>query len=626
LRTGTKARALCVLAVTILLTGAAPAPPVVPPASDAWLRVNTPNFILFGNVEEGRLKDIARAAERFRASLLTATAGLARSSVLPTYVFAFRSRESFQPYARGNDGKLQTIGGWFVAAPDRNYVALDATRGDAALRIVAHEYVHYALANNLSGAPTWLDEGLAELYSTLAEPAGAQVRMGAPIREHLALLSGAELLPLERLFAVDPDSPEYNEEARQGVFYAQSWLLAHWLIVDDPARRERFNEFVNGLHQGPSAPSLSAVLGMESGQIENALREYSRRPALSYLTFPAAEAPEAESIRVVPVARAEILARLGELLVAGPDAGLDAAEQHFAAALALDASNATARVGLGRLERQREKWDAACKSFEAALAMGGAAARTQYGWTLIDRWIAEHPGGYSVGSEPPQALARARELFREALRLAPEDPLALHGIGRTYRFTSENPGPGLAALGRARELLPARTAITADWIALTAAVGRIDAARIALDVELRRRGAEPGLLRDAESGIAAAEISRAAASAEAGRVEEGRAILQEALERTVDTQVRALIAENLGQFNDFSAKQALISTYNQAGLAARSGDFGKAQRLYEQVAASADDPDLKRSAADMARAAQETTARSRPRSPIWSGSCAKSRG
>jgi hypothetical protein len=88
-------------------------------------------------------------------------------------------------------------------------------------------------------------------------------------------------------------------------------------------------------------------------------------------------------------------------------------------------------------------------------------------------------------------------------------------------------------------------------------------------------------------------------------VEEGRAILQEALGRTVDTQVRALIAENLGQFNDFSAKQALISTYNQAGLAARSGDFGKAQRLYEQVAASADDPDLKRSAADMARAAKE---------------------
>ena len=38
-------------------------------------------------------------------------------------------------------------------------------------------------------------------------------------------------MPLHELFAVTHNSPQYNESTRQGMFYAESWLLTHFLMA-----------------------------------------------------------------------------------------------------------------------------------------------------------------------------------------------------------------------------------------------------------------------------------------------------------------------------------------------------------------------------------------------------------
>ena len=53
------------------------------------------------------------------------------------------------------------------------------------------------------------------------------------------MLSRFPLLPIEQLIRVDRNSSLYNEGDRRSVFYAQSWALAHMLLLGEPLRRQR---------------------------------------------------------------------------------------------------------------------------------------------------------------------------------------------------------------------------------------------------------------------------------------------------------------------------------------------------------------------------------------------------
>ena len=46
-----------------------------------------------------------------------------------------------------------------------------------------------------------------------------------------------KLLPIETLLNVEHGSPYYNEANRASVFYAESWALIHYLMMDDVLAR-----------------------------------------------------------------------------------------------------------------------------------------------------------------------------------------------------------------------------------------------------------------------------------------------------------------------------------------------------------------------------------------------------
>jgi len=49
-------------------------------------------------------------------------------------------------------------------------------------------------------------------------------------------------MPFQALVSVAHDSPEYNEKNRAGLFYAQSWLTAHMMLLRNDYR-ERCPQF-----------------------------------------------------------------------------------------------------------------------------------------------------------------------------------------------------------------------------------------------------------------------------------------------------------------------------------------------------------------------------------------------
>ena len=118
------------------------------------------------------------------------------------------------------------------------------------MRIVFHEYAHLITSNIAGSIPVWLNEGLAEFYSTFETVGDREALIGRPVPGHLDRLNETPAAPLEELLNVKHDSALYNEGDRRSVFYAQSWALTHLLLVAQPSRRDKLGAYVAKVEDG----------------------------------------------------------------------------------------------------------------------------------------------------------------------------------------------------------------------------------------------------------------------------------------------------------------------------------------------------------------------------------------
>src|SRR5207244_12348069 len=117
-------------------------------------------------------------------------------------------------------------------------------RGDETSSVVFTEYAHLLMRNSGRGIPLWLNEGLAEYFSTfLLESNGREAIVGRPMAVHLALLN-QRLMPVSELLAVGPASPMYNEGDRRSIFYAEAWALTHYLLIARPDGQDVVNRYL----------------------------------------------------------------------------------------------------------------------------------------------------------------------------------------------------------------------------------------------------------------------------------------------------------------------------------------------------------------------------------------------
>jgi hypothetical protein len=223
-------------AIAILVLAGAPAF-----AADQWLRLTTPEFELFAPAGEKQARETARRFEQVRDFFLQASP-LRNLGDSPLRIFQF---ETENQYARVRpNGQVVA---YFVATPATDYIVM----GDGAQTSFApaiHEYMHLIVRHSGLKIPTWLNEGWAEVFSTL-RPAGKGVAVGDLIPDRMKSLTSEDWLDFNSLTSVTQASPIYNENARTGVFYAESWALAHMLFLS-PDYKENFGKFVTALNSG----------------------------------------------------------------------------------------------------------------------------------------------------------------------------------------------------------------------------------------------------------------------------------------------------------------------------------------------------------------------------------------
>ena len=181
--------------------------------------------------------------------------------------------------------------------------------------VIFHEYAHLLLRRNEEAWPLWLKEGMAEVYSTFKVSGEPHVEIARPIDRHLETLANEPLMPLDELFSVGRDSAQYNEATRQGMFYAESWLLTLYLMAgDSPILRERFAQYTPLLKQGESpVQAFTNALGVSLPAMQAELKRYAQAgrftPIVLRLNGTIATPVTITSRRVTPV---EILFRFGD--------------------------------------------------------------------------------------------------------------------------------------------------------------------------------------------------------------------------------------------------------------------------------------------------------------------------
>jgi len=210
-------------------------------AKDSWVEVRSPHFRVISNAGEKEARRTADQFEQFREVFHSSFPTLRLDLGRPLIIFAVRNEDSLKallPSYWEVKGHAHPAG-IYASGEERDFVAVRTNiEGDNPYEVVYHEYAHAILNLNFRELPVWLSEGLAEYFGN-SRIRDNEVNIGMPSRYLIETLQQNHLIPIDELLRADRQSPYYNEQNRVSVFYAESWAIVHYLLLDPGARQQQ---------------------------------------------------------------------------------------------------------------------------------------------------------------------------------------------------------------------------------------------------------------------------------------------------------------------------------------------------------------------------------------------------
>jgi tetratricopeptide (TPR) repeat protein len=435
------------LAIVLLVTASA-----MSAADRPWTIVHSRNLAVIGELPSKTLAGIALELEQFRTVLGGLISNAQRPLPAPTRVYVFATRKEMEPFLPLYNGKPGSMAGYFQHDEEVNDIALSLEGYEESARIVFHEYTHLLLKNAARSLPLWLDEGLAEYYSTYAlEKDGTRAHIGRPVVADIALLN-QRWVPLSELIAADYRSPMYNERDRQGVFYAEVWALTHYLMVEAQNGPLAINRYAAGIAKGGKpADVFVEAFGKTPAAFEKELRTYLHGVGFKSTYFGFKEridvaAPDPGRA----LSAAEAAAWLGDLQ--RRIGRRDEAAPRIANALATGPDAAMPQLAAAWLRLDEKKPDEAWPAFERAttLAPDDFSAQFAYGVALLRHEARE--GRYAGNA----AVDRARVALAKATAINPASSDAFAWLAYAQMLTEGKLPEAVASIRQAMELAPGR--------------------------------------------------------------------------------------------------------------------------------------------------------------------------
>lgn len=332
-------------------------------AKDDWVKVSTPNFVLYTSGGEGSAKRTVLYFERIRTFFLQSM-NLSSNSDQPVRIIGFRNDKEFEPFR-----PTEFASAYYTQNSGRDTIVLGRI-GAERYETAVHEYMHLLVRNTGADFPPWLNEGLAEMYSTL-QPIGKQVQVGQLPMGRMQALETLKWIPLERLLEVRRGDPEYGLKEHAGAFYAESWALVHLLNLH-PDYYPRMPEFLTEVLAGrDGAKAFRKVYNQKPDEVEKTLRAYIRQTSFLVLNHDIQLERSSEEPIVEPASDLDTRLILAGLLAGQQGKADEAAERLEALAAEYPQSPEVAEAQGYVAWRGREAAEATAH-FERAAELGGA--------------------------------------------------------------------------------------------------------------------------------------------------------------------------------------------------------------------------------------------------------------
>lgn len=385
-------------------------------AKDNWTSVRSQNFQLVGNASEKDIRLVANRLEQFRTVFALLFPAMKLNSPVPTTVIVFKSDSSYKPFKVNPN-----ITGYFQPGEDVNYITLTSenSSADQPFRIIFHEYVHLLVENTMGPTvPLWFNEGLAEYYSTFdIADENRKILLGDLIRNHVLYLREQKLLPLRTLFAVDYKSPYYNEGNKMNIFYAESWMLTHYLLQGESQKRRpqlaRFIDLVSSKMTVDEAFRQAFQISLDA--FEKDFKSYIQGAKYMATAVTFAKKLDFDSeMQSAPITEAEAQAYLGDLLL--HTRRFNDAESHLQQALTLSPGLPMAEASFGMLRVRQGRLDDARQHLEKAVAANtqNYLAHFYYAYALSGL---SFEGSRVINSYSPEVAATMRAELRKAIAI-----------------------------------------------------------------------------------------------------------------------------------------------------------------------------------------------------------------
>jgi tetratricopeptide (TPR) repeat protein len=268
------------IAITLCLPAAA--------ADQHWLRVSSDHFVVLTDAGQKPGHDLAARFEQMRAIFGEL---LMRSKI--------RMGEPLQIIAIGNDREYQQLApvasehslpapGFWIPGEDRIFIVLNLSEPES-WRAIEHRFAHYWLNYNYPPTPAWFDEGFAEYFASLhftkqnaefgADPEpnsgyGSGPGSSGNLKSLTEILENPVWLAWPDLLTMKNRVVNGREGTHHTLFYAQSWILVHFLINRDKMSEAGKYFGLVELQKMPVEPAIQQAFAMNTEQLDHEVKKY----------------------------------------------------------------------------------------------------------------------------------------------------------------------------------------------------------------------------------------------------------------------------------------------------------------------------------------------------------------
>jgi tetratricopeptide (TPR) repeat protein len=281
-----------ILIVVLSLACLVDAHPTLAADQPQWLRISSDHFIVYTDAGEKKGHEVAARFEQMRAMYGTLMGQHKLRMSQPMEIIAFGGDRDFSQVAPLRGGQPIAAPAFWLTGDDRIFVALNLFQPDS-WRAVEHQLAHYFLTYNYPPTQPWFDEGFAEYFSSV-DFTRTKTELGADptlnslsqtdiledqtqvrgLKSHTEILSAPAWLALPDLFGMKNRTANGQEGTHQTLFYAESWMLVHYLINQNKlAQTGTYFDLVQN-QKIPLEQAVQQAYGMTVAQLDKAVKDY----------------------------------------------------------------------------------------------------------------------------------------------------------------------------------------------------------------------------------------------------------------------------------------------------------------------------------------------------------------